>query len=632
MAVPIRETVCFGQFELDLGAYELRRGGLSLKVSRQQMELLILLIERRTQLVSRAEISDRLWTSDVFVDVDTGINSAISKIRQALGDSAETPRFVETVPGKGYRFIADVVVKDLTPANVVLSDALEHRGAEDRRHPGWLAAAAGIALIAAVPAAYMAWRHSPAALMNSRVAIAVLPFEHLGEPASGYLAEGLTSETSASLAQIDPERLSVKGRTLAYKGTRKSAAEIGRELSADYLVEGTIRSAGHRVRVTTQLLRVRDQEHVWSASYERESGNLLALQQELSSAIAEQIRHRVSAEPLRGALGRRHTHDPDAYEAYLKARSLQGRRTPATNTDAVREFERALGRDPSYALAWAGLALTHAASVLNGDAPPREVATRAREAAARAVMENANLAEVQMAVAYVNWLFEWDWSAAAAAAERATRLDPSSGAAWRTLGHVISQSGRHAEAAASMARARELEPLEPMSYALSSQVAFQARDYKVALDHARRAVVTDSDIWVGHMMLGQAYDRLGMTDLALEALADAARLSQGNSKPVSLRGYILATAGRTGEAREVLRTLQARAERQYVPPYALALVHAGLADRDAVFDQLSNAVAGRDVHLILLGVEAKWDPYRADPRFADLLARCAFNPPLSVRR
>ena len=247
-------------------------------------------------------------------------------------------------------------------------------------------------------------------------------------------------------------------------------------------------------------------------------------------------------------------------------------------------------------------------------------------------MENANLAEVQMAVAYVNWLFEWDWSTAAAAAERATRLDPSSGAAWRTLGHVISQSGRDAEAAASMARARELEPLEPMSYALSSQVAFQARDYKVALDHARRAVVTDSDIWVGHMMLGQAYDRLGMSDLALEALADAARLSQGNSKPVSLRGYILATAGRTGEAREVLRTLQAKAERQYVPPYALALVHAGLADRDAVFDQLSNAVAGRDVHLILLGVEAKWDPYRADPRFADLLARCAFDPPLSVRR
>ena len=158
----------------------------------------------------------------------------------------------------------------------------------------------------------MAWRHAPAALMNSRVAIAVLPFEHLGEPANGYLAEGLTSETSASLARIDPERLSVKGRTLAYKGTRKSAAEIGRELSADYLVEATIRSAGRRVRVTTQLLRVRDQEHVWSASYERESGNLLALQQELSSAIAEQIRHHVSAEPLR-ALGRRHTHDPDAY-------------------------------------------------------------------------------------------------------------------------------------------------------------------------------------------------------------------------------------------------------------------------------------------------------------------------------
>ena len=179
-----------------------------------------------------------------------------------------------------------------------------------------------------------------------------------------------------------------------------------------------------------------------------------------------------------------------------------------------------------------------------------------------------------------------------------------------------------------MTRARDLEPLEPMSFALSSQVAFQARDFKGALEHARGAIRIDPAMWIGHMMLGQAYDRLGMTDLALEALADAARLSQVNSKPLSLRGFVLATAGRNLEAREVLRTLEGRSKEHHIPPYAFALVHAGLGNREGVFEWLGRAHAGRDVHLILLSVDAKWDPYREDPRFIDLLARCAFDPRL----
>ena len=613
MTVAVRETFSFGEFELDLGAYELRRGGSPVKLGRQQMDLLILLIDRRTQLVTRATIVERLWTADVFVDVDTGINSAISKIRQALGDSADAPRFVETVPGKGYRFIASVAVKDPARSTAVPPDPAEPIAPPPRRWPQWIgAAAAAIALVAGMAAAFVTWRHSSASALPSRVAIAVLPFEHPGEPATEYLADGLTSETSASLAQIDPERLSVKGRTVAYKGTRKTATEIGRELAVDYLIEGAVRSDGQLVRVTAHLLRVSDQEHVWSASYERESSALLALQRDLSGAIADQIRHHLAPDSAR-AFASRHTRDATAYHAYLKARYLQGRRTPATNMQAVQEFERAVERDSSYALAWAGLALTYAASVLNGDSLPHDVAPRARHAAARALAENPDLPETQMAVAYVNWLFDWDWVAAAAAADRAARLDPSSGAAWRTLGHILSQSGSHVEAASSMTRARDLEPLEPMSFALSSQVAFQARDFKGALEHARRAIRVDPAMWIGHMMLGQAYDRLGMTDLALEALADAVRLSQVNSKPLSLRGFVLATAGRNLEARQVLRTLEGRSKEHHIPPYAFALVHAGLGNREGVFEWLGRAHAGRDVHLILLSVDAKWDPYRGIP-------------------
>jgi TolB-like protein len=461
--------------------------------------------------------------------------------------------------------------------------------------------------------------------MVSQVTLAVLPFANIGsDPEREYLAAGLTEETSASLAQIDPERLIVKGRTLRYKGTTKTAVEIGQELAVDYLVESTIRAEGGRLRVTATLIRVRDQEHVWSQSYESEPTSLLSLQQELSTAIADAIRVRLSPDRVRGS-GRRQTQNANAFDAYLKGRYLESRRTPATNARAVQQYKQAVALDPNYALAWSSLGFTYAASVVNGDSRPLEMGPLARDAAGHAVRANPNLAETQVTVGYVNWLLDWDWAAAETALRLAIRLDPGDAAAYRTLGHALSQSGRHSEAESAMRRTRELEPLEPFSYALSSQVAFQAREYHAAVEHARRAILMDSEFWIGYMELGQAYEPTGQTELALAALTDAARFSGGNSKAISLRGYILAKNGRVNEAREVLRGLEADAGSRYVPPYAMALVHAGLGEREPVFEWLDKAFAARDVHLIYLPVDSKWDPYRADPRFKALLARCGFT-------
>ena len=251
----------------------------------------------------------------------------------------------------------------------------------------------------------------------------------------------------------------------------------------------------------------------------------------------------------------------------------------------------------------------------------------ALSAAAQAIRANPQLSEAQLAVGYVNWLMDWDWRAAETAFRRAVDLDPSNAAAHRTLGHALSQLRRDDEAKAAMRRARELEPLEPLSYALSSQVAFQAGETLDAVEYARRAVRVDSDFWIGYMQLAQAYAQLGTHDLALEALTDALRLSGGNSKTVSLRGYLLGSMGRANEAREVLRLLEADAQERYVPPYAIALVHAGLGEREAALDWLDKSYDERDVHLIFLPVDPKWDPYRADPRFTALLARCGFGAP-----
>jgi TolB-like protein/DNA-binding winged helix-turn-helix (wHTH) protein/tetratricopeptide (TPR) repeat protein len=656
-----QETFRFRDFDLDVAAYELRRHGRPVKLGRQPMDLLILLVESRGQLVSRSDIVERLWGKDVFVDVETGVNTAISKVRQALRDSPDAPAFVETVPGKGYRFIASVEVisgprgaglpaaqlepptvlareqtNGVTTAPFVVHESPSTATSSSRTDAGedgsppssWtgnrVRLAIGLALVGMV-AGVVAWMWLSGDAVVPRVTLAVLPFANIGsDPERDYLAAGLTEETSASLAQIDPERLIVKGRTLKFKGTTKTAVEIGQELSVDYLVESAIRAEGGRLRVTATLIRVRDQEHVWSQSYEREPTSLLGLQQELSTAIADQIRLRLSPDHVRGSRGRQ-TSNADAFDAYLRGRYLESRRTPAMNARAIQEYQRAIALDPNYALAWASLGFTYAASVVNSDARPLEMGPLARAAAAHAIRANPNLAESQLIVGYIDWLLDWDWTAAETVLRLAIRLDPSSAAAYRTLGHALSQSGKHVDAAAAMRRTRELEPLESISHALSAQVAFQAREYHTAVEHARRAVLTDSEFWIGYVELGQAYEPTGETDLALAALTEAARFSGGNSKAISLKGYILAKTGRANEAREVLRRLEAEAGERYVPPYALALVHAGLGEREAVFEWLDKAYAARDVHLIYLPVDPKWDPYRADPRFNALLARCGFT-------
>ncbi len=269
--------------------------------------------------------------------------------------------------------------------------------------------------------------------------------------------------------------------------------------------------------------------------------------------------------------------------------------------------------------------MAYGTSPINSDVDPRRVLPHAREAAIRAVAANAEVAEAQHALGQVKWAFEWDWPAAEAAFRRAIELDPSYSLVHLVLAHLLSQTGRHAEAEPFMSRARELDPLNPLSYALSSQVAFQARDYAGALRHANRAIALDQEFWIGHQMRGQALEELGDHDLALTALATAGRLSGQNSKAISLTGYILGRSGRTAEARDLLGALEMASRQRYVPPYALALVHAGLGDADAAFEWLNRAYAARDVHLMFLTVDVKWDRYRSDPRFANLLARCGFT-------
>lgn len=621
------ETFRFGDFVLDLAAYELRDKGRPVRLERQPMDLLILLVERRGQLVTRAEIVELLWGPDVFVDVETGVHTAIRKIRRALRDSTDAPRFLDTVPGKGYRFVAQVRVEGpdavtAAPASVQAQPGVTSPQALPSKSPtSNRVRLATVALVLSGLAGLSAWAwHWP-----SDVTLAVLPFDNLsGDPEAEYLASGLAEEVMVALGQIDPARVHIVGRwsIMSYKRTTKSRPEIARELRADYLVESAVRAERGRVRITASLVRARDQVQVWSDTYDREPTSILSLQQELSAAIATQVRLRLSPDRL-SALARRQTRNADAYDLYLRGRNFASQRTPETTTQAIDLFKRATTLDPSYALAWAGLAKVYSATPLNADAPPLTVGPLAWDAATRAARTDPQLGEAQEALGHSLWTYGWDWPAAERALRRAVTLDPQSVMGHVSLGHLLSQMGQHLEAGREMRRARELDPLFAMSHAISSQVAYQAHDYQSAVEYARQAITIDPDFWVGHIMLGQAYEGLGRTAEALEEFTTAAKFSGQNSKALSFRGYLLAKMGRTNEARDLLRTLAA-SQGRYVPPYAFALVYAGLGDRDAVFASLEKAFAVHDVHLIYLPVDPKWDRYRDDPRFKAQVDRCNF--------
>jgi tetratricopeptide (TPR) repeat protein len=369
---------------------------------------------------------------------------------------------------------------------------------------------------------------------------------------------------------------------------------------------------------------VRDQLQIWSASYDSEPSSLLTFQRELSIAIAEQVRLRLS--PVRlTALVNRQTQNPEAYDLYLHGRYFWNQLTGQTTRRAIEYFTHATTLDAKYALGWAGLADCYTSAPVHGDAPPLLIMQNARDAIANAVTAEPNLAEVQTALGNFNFWLGWDWSAAEAAYRRAIAFDPNLPLAHRMLGVVLSHSCRHDEARSSMKRARELDPLYVMHQSLSSHIAFDARDFPTALYFARQALVVDPEFWIAQLHLAQVAVELGDYDLALDALNKAGRLSAGNTKALSLRGYIFGKTGRVAESLEVLQTLEAVARERFVPPYAIALIHAGLGDTDLALEWLARAFDSHDVHLVFLPVDPKWDPFRIEPRFMEVLKRCGFT-------
>ncbi len=626
-----RRILGFGSFEVDLASGELRREGLKVKLQDQPLRLLALLLERAGEVVTREELRNRLWPADTFVDFDHSLNTAVRKLREALGDSAEAPRYVETLARRGYRFAVPVRDRE-APAPPALSADAEvpspatHTAARGLPSPPRVVAIAGVLGAAALVAYWMGARPGPRTQPGRRLTLAVLPFDNLsGEADQEYLSDGLTEEMITQLGRLEPDRLRVTARssTWKYKHADRDIDRLRQELGADYVLEGSLRRAGERVRVTAQLIQAVDQTHVWAETYERDLGDVLVLESEVARAVARAIALTLTPD-AQARLASARSVRGESYQDYLRGRYFWNRRTEAALKQAIGYFQRAIAADPDYARAYSGLADCYSslgASSIVGALPPRQAMPEAKAAALKALQIDGTLAEAHNSLAMVHLLYDWDLAASEREFRRALELDPEYTTAHHWYSHTLIVLGRTDESLAESKRALELEPL---NLAIGGHLGWHylyARQYDQAIEQFRKTLELDPAFPQAQRYAAWAYLQKGMHQEAIASLRAALGQLGRNPAVEGELGHALGVAGQRAEALAMLEGLRQLSSTRYVSPYSVALVHCGLGDRDQALAWLEKAYLERSDYMPYLNREPMLDGLRSDPRFAALVRR-----------
>jgi TolB-like protein/DNA-binding winged helix-turn-helix (wHTH) protein/tetratricopeptide (TPR) repeat protein len=645
--------VRFGVYEADLRACELRKHGFRLKLAEQPFQVLALLLERPGDVVTRDELRTRLWEGDTFVDFDHGLNNAVMRVREVLGDSSEHPRYVETVPRRGYRFIAPVEVPtvsfpvaeahgpldDSAVAPQLRSTSVEvpsSQGRLSKKSGRWgtlsrIAASAAFILLCAL-LLVVATRHYARPVDASKTSaqrstsLVVLPLENLsGDKEQEFFADGMTDELIANLAKIRSLRVISRSTAMAYKGTRKPLSQIAQELNVGAVVEGTVLRVGSRVRITAELVRVSTDRHLWADTYESQMGDVLALQNRVSSAIVNEIRINLTPEE-RERLAKTPAVSPEAYENYLKGLYYWNKRSDENLTRAIAYFERAAHEDPQYALAYAGLSDCYAiiSAEIFGTMAASEAAPKAKAAALHALDVDPTLAEADTSLATVKFNYDWDWPGASEGFEHAIGLNPSYATAYQRYSLYLMAMGQVQDSFAQIQKARELDPLSiSINFSLGWRL-YMARQYDRAIAQLRDTLEMDPSYELPHLVVGQAYEQKGDFASAIHELKKAVELSHGTPLMVSALAHAYARAGDKTEAEKLLAELVAESTKQYVSPYYLAVVYVGLGRDQQAMDWLEKAFADRSNGLVFLKVEPELDSLRANPRFIALQKKLGF--------
>jgi TolB-like protein/DNA-binding winged helix-turn-helix (wHTH) protein/Tfp pilus assembly protein PilF len=603
----------FGPFRLDGRALfcDGRRVALTPKV----VEILLALVEADGRIVSKDELIQRVWP-DTFVE-ETSLTSNISVLRKTLSVEGGGRSYVETVPKRGYRFVAPVALID----DAVLREFPPPPGSSHH----WRQWAFLLTLAAVLTVAFLfVWKRSRAGSSTplKTVMVAVLPVQNLsGDPGRDYITDGLTEEIIAQVSRYNPKRLGVIARTssMTYKGASKTVRQIGSELGVDFVLESSLRAVGDRVRISAQLVRVADQTDVWSSDYDRALRDLVSLQDEVAQAIALHVQVELAA-ASRAHLAAARPLNPGAYLAYLEGRYYWNKRSPEALERAIVHLQQAIQLDPNYALAHAGLADAYASQCLIADVVPGEVFPKAKAAALRALELDGELAEGHTSLAYVKFWYDWDWAGAEAEFQRALELNPSYATAHQWYAEYLRLMGRQEEAIVENRKALELDPLSLIINMESGLPFYAERRFDEAIPYFRKTLEMDPNFGLAHCVLGWAYEGKSQYPEAVAELETALRLD--DSAPVlSGLAHAYASAGRPADAKRVLHQLQERAKKHYVSPFFLATVYVALNENERALDSFDAAYAHHDWVLLWVNVGHALDPLRSQPRFVDLLQR-----------
>jgi len=570
----VQTTIRFGAFEVDLRAGELRKQGAKVKLQEQPLQVLQILLENPGEVVTREELQRRIWPSDTFFDFDHGLYNGIKRLREALGDSADTPYYIETLARRGYRFIG-------------------------RLDPGSTS--------------------TPSPIRS----LAVLPLEDLShDPEQEYFAEGMTEALITTLAKIGELRVVSRTSIMLYKGVRKPLREIARELEVDAIVEGTVLRAGDRVRITAQLIDASKETHLWSESYDRDLRDVLALQAEVAQSIGREIRIKITAAD-QARIAEVHPVEPDAYEAYLRGRYHWNRRNAEGLGKAVQYFQQAIACNQTYAAAYSGLADCLSNLSWLCIFSPENGCAKAKELAAQALETNPSLAESHASLAWATLIYDHDFRAAEREFERSIELNSHYAHAHHWFGLYLGLTGRYEEGYTELKRAIRLEPHSIMNQTLGFILVFNRR-YDQAKEQFEKALELDPNFFQAYWGLGAADLYKSQHQSAIAAMEKAVQLSGRAPLFLATLGEAYAAGGYSQEAQKILDQLQDVAKDRYVTPYGLAHIHAALGKKEDALHWLETAYQEHAVHMMCLKADPRFDDLRPDPRFQNLLRRMNF--------
>lgn len=619
------QVLCFGLFELDLGTSQLRQQGRLVHLQEQPFQLLAALAQRPGELVDREEIRQRLWAEDTFVEFDDSVNHAIRKVREALGDSATRPRFVETVPRQGYRFIAPVrpLKGQAEPDAVRWPEgplACPGVAAVEAKMPSlqkfvnrlcrmpWIAWLVGTTLVLGATALYLERIRPTVPQINS---LAVLPLENLsGDPAQEYFSDGVTEAIITDLGQIKGIRVISRTSVMPFKRANKVLPQIARDLNVDALVEGGIVRSGGRVRITAQLVAANPERHIWADSFERDAGDIIGLQREIAQGVAREIRATLSVPPSR--MQTKSSVNPQAYELYLRGREHLNYFYSTEFPQAVEFLNRAIALDPNYAPAYASVAMAYTQMGFLTLLPRDEASKKAKEAAARALVLDDGLAEAHTAMAYAKFLFDWDWLGPDSEFRRSLDLNPNSADAHSLYSLYLTFSGRFDDAIRENQHAIRLDPLNSFVNFNLGWTFFQARRYAEGISFMQELQRRHPDYPFAHHHLASLYAGQGNCSAAL---------AEAEHEPDFDVAFVYAVCGRSDRALKLVHEARSEVARGKLDPIYLAWMYAALNRPDDAFLWLDRAIGQRSPQVVFIRVMPELDNIRSDPRFGAALRR-----------